>query len=78
MAFYDERAEQPNIAKEAIELSIARGGDVVIVTQFTYQDERYLQDFAEQWCAKDDTSVDCTLYTGAGWAVELVGDGDPR
>ncbi len=68
----------------AIELSRAQHGKAVVMDHFTNEDEVYLANVSEQWFTKDDPDragyslPDHTVYSGAGWQVELIGNGDPR
>jgi hypothetical protein len=66
--------------EDAIKRSRVNGGMTIKLYRFSYEDEVSLGDEATD--AKELPGVDggfeTTVYSGPGWRVELVGDGDPR
>lgn len=76
-----EPEAKPTHAIAAIERSKLQGGAVVTIYRFGQADEEYLFSRAIESDQDLDTpgrDVDRTIHRGDGWAVELIGDGDPR
>ena len=64
-------------SEQAIAISIESNGAPVVLTVFDDSDEALLRNAAEAYYYTDETETH-SVYTGAGWRVELVGRGDPQ